>query len=68
MQCSCWGGGWGCVVKCEAMFEHLLKLAHMNRARRFRRLAHVFVDFNAMQHEVLTPPQRGTLWAQSRME
>jgi len=35
----------------ESLFGHLLKLAHANRARRFRRLAHVFTDFNALQHE-----------------
>lgn len=35
----------------EALFAHLLKLAHANSARRFRRLAHVFPDFNQLQHE-----------------
>lgn len=35
----------------ESLFAHLLKLAHANCARRFRRLAHVFADFNALQHE-----------------
>jgi len=35
----------------ESLFAHLLKLAHANSARRFRRLAHVFPDFNALQHE-----------------
>ena len=29
----------------------MLKLTHLNRARRFRRLAHVFPDFNELQHE-----------------
>lgn len=33
------------------MFLHMLKLAHLNNARRFRRLAHVFPDFNNLQHE-----------------
>eukprot|EP00438_Fugacium_kawagutii_P035417 Skav202007 [mRNA] locus=scaffold1829:53565:54731:- [translate_table: standard] len=37
--------------RCESMFLHMLKLAHLNRARRFRRLAHVFPDFNELQHE-----------------
>ncbi|CAJ1408028.1 unnamed protein product [Effrenium voratum] len=37
--------------RCESMFLHLLKLAHLNVARRFRRLAHVFPDFNELQHE-----------------
>lgn len=32
------------------LFEHLLKLSYSNRARRFRRLAHVFTDFNSLQH------------------
>eukprot|EP00927_Polykrikos_kofoidii_P008762 TRINITY_DN13658_c1_g1_i1.p1 TRINITY_DN13658_c1_g1~~TRINITY_DN13658_c1_g1_i1.p1 ORF type:complete len:762 (+),score=131.24 TRINITY_DN13658_c1_g1_i1:52-2286(+) len=35
----------------ENLFFHMLKLSHANRARRFRRLAHVFADFNALQHE-----------------
>jgi len=35
----------------ESLFAHLMKLAHTNCARRFRRLAHVFSDFNALQHE-----------------
>lgn len=35
----------------ESLFAHLLKLAHANSARRFRRLAHVFSDFNTLQHE-----------------
>eukprot|EP00747_Dinoflagellata_sp_TGD_P107048 gnl/TRDRNA2_/TRDRNA2_170005_c0_seq1.p1 gnl/TRDRNA2_/TRDRNA2_170005_c0~~gnl/TRDRNA2_/TRDRNA2_170005_c0_seq1.p1 ORF type:complete len:816 (+),score=223.31 gnl/TRDRNA2_/TRDRNA2_170005_c0_seq1:322-2448(+) len=35
----------------EQLFAHLLKLANANRARRFRRLAHIFGDFNALQHE-----------------
>mmetsp|Transcript_23748 Transcript_23748/g.66039 ORF Transcript_23748/g.66039 Transcript_23748/m.66039 type:complete len:720 (+) Transcript_23748:55-2214(+) len=35
----------------ESLFSHLLRLAHVNSARRFRRLAHVFGDFNALQHE-----------------
>lgn len=30
---------------------HLLKLSYLNRARRFRRIAHVFNDFNTLQHE-----------------
>lgn len=33
----------------EAMFSHLFKLTYHNRARRFRRLAHIFTDFNALQ-------------------
>lgn len=37
--------------RCESMFLHMLKLTHLNRARRFRRLAHVFPDFNELQHE-----------------
>jgi len=37
--------------RCESLFAHLLKLAHANRARKFRRLAHVFADFNSLQHE-----------------
>eukprot|EP00928_Gymnodinium_smaydae_P055242 TRINITY_DN38837_c1_g1_i1.p1 TRINITY_DN38837_c1_g1~~TRINITY_DN38837_c1_g1_i1.p1 ORF type:complete len:800 (+),score=207.56 TRINITY_DN38837_c1_g1_i1:75-2402(+) len=36
---------------CEAQFAHLLKLTHANRARRFRRLAHVFAEFNQLQHD-----------------
>jgi len=36
---------------CESLFSHLLKLAHANSARRFRRLAHVFTEFNTLQHE-----------------
>mmetsp|Transcript_36984 Transcript_36984/g.81224 ORF Transcript_36984/g.81224 Transcript_36984/m.81224 type:complete len:730 (-) Transcript_36984:61-2250(-) len=34
-----------------SLFAHLLKLSHVNRARRFRRLAHTFPDFNVLQHE-----------------
>ena len=37
--------------RCESMFLHMLKLTHLNRARRFRRLAHVFPDFNELQLE-----------------
>eukprot|EP00930_Biecheleria_cincta_P038070 TRINITY_DN26155_c0_g1_i1.p1 TRINITY_DN26155_c0_g1~~TRINITY_DN26155_c0_g1_i1.p1 ORF type:complete len:739 (+),score=193.05 TRINITY_DN26155_c0_g1_i1:305-2218(+) len=37
--------------RCEAMFLHMLKLAHLNNARKFRRLAHAFPDFNNLQHE-----------------
>lgn len=37
--------------RCESLFGHLLKLTHANRARRFRRLAHVFTDFNVLQHD-----------------
>ena len=37
--------------RCESMFLHMLKLTHLNRARRFRRLAHVFPDFNELQHD-----------------
>eukprot|EP00929_Paragymnodinium_shiwhaense_P015375 TRINITY_DN123459_c0_g1_i1.p1 TRINITY_DN123459_c0_g1~~TRINITY_DN123459_c0_g1_i1.p1 ORF type:complete len:756 (-),score=218.86 TRINITY_DN123459_c0_g1_i1:282-2549(-) len=36
---------------CESMFAHMLKLTHANKARRFRRLARVFHDFNTLQHE-----------------
>eukprot|EP00933_Yihiella_yeosuensis_P037955 TRINITY_DN31943_c0_g1_i1.p1 TRINITY_DN31943_c0_g1~~TRINITY_DN31943_c0_g1_i1.p1 ORF type:complete len:761 (+),score=158.82 TRINITY_DN31943_c0_g1_i1:126-2408(+) len=39
------------LTRCEAMVLHLLKLSHSNNARRFRRLAHVFPDFNELQHE-----------------
>jgi len=39
------------LLHCESLFAHMLKLAHANCARRFRRLAHVFADFNALQHE-----------------
>lgn len=39
------------VAHCESLLLHLLKQANANRARRFRRLAHVFVDFNSLQHE-----------------
>lgn len=39
------------LAHCESLFAHMLKLAHANRARRFRRLAHVFADFNTLQHE-----------------
>eukprot|EP00442_Polarella_glacialis_P025637 CAMPEP_0115051504 /NCGR_PEP_ID=MMETSP0227-20121206/2383_1 /TAXON_ID=89957 /ORGANISM="Polarella glacialis, Strain CCMP 1383" /LENGTH=767 /DNA_ID=CAMNT_0002435491 /DNA_START=76 /DNA_END=2379 /DNA_ORIENTATION=+ len=39
------------VARCESLFLHLLKLAHSNDSRRFRRLAHVFADFNELQHE-----------------
>jgi len=35
----------------ENLFSHLLKLSYYNRARRFRRLAHVFSDFNSLQHK-----------------
>merc|ERR1719265_2568265 len=34
----------------EQVFTSLLRLTYSNRARRFRRLAHVFSDFNALQH------------------
>uniref|UniRef100_A0A7S1ALC8 N-alpha-acetyltransferase 35, NatC auxiliary subunit n=1 Tax=Noctiluca scintillans TaxID=2966 RepID=A0A7S1ALC8_NOCSC len=37
--------------RCESLMAHLLRLGHANRARRFRRLAHVFADFNVLQHE-----------------
>jgi hypothetical protein len=33
------------------MFSHLFKLTYQNRARRFRRLAHIFQDFNALQYK-----------------
>lgn len=39
------------LTRCESMFLHMFKLAHSNNARRFRRLAHVFPDFNELQHE-----------------
>ncbi|CAE7438218.1 NAA35, partial [Symbiodinium sp. CCMP2456] len=39
------------INRCESMFLHLMKLAHLNTTRRFRRLAHVFPDFNDLQHE-----------------
>ncbi|OLP85504.1 N-alpha-acetyltransferase 35, NatC auxiliary subunit [Symbiodinium microadriaticum] len=39
------------INRCESMFLHLMKLAHLNTTRRFRRLAHVFPDFNELQHE-----------------
>lgn len=29
----------------------MLKLSNLNVTRRFRRLAHVFLDFNELQHE-----------------
>jgi len=35
----------------QSLLTHILKLAHANNARRFRRLAHVFGDFNTLQHE-----------------
>merc|ERR1719247_173783 len=35
----------------EHLFSHLFKLSHQNRARRFRRLAHVFSEFNNLQHK-----------------
>lgn len=35
----------------ESLLAHLLKLAHANRARKFRRLAHVFAELNVLQHE-----------------
>jgi len=39
------------LTRCESMFLHMLKLSHSNNARKFRRLAHVFPDFNELQHE-----------------
>mmetsp|Transcript_174937 Transcript_174937/g.555409 ORF Transcript_174937/g.555409 Transcript_174937/m.555409 type:complete len:654 (+) Transcript_174937:283-2244(+) len=39
------------LAHCESLLAHLLKLAHATRARKFRRLAHVFLDFNTLQHE-----------------
>lgn len=35
----------------ESVLGHIMRLAHANSARRFRRLAHVFADLNALQHE-----------------
>jgi hypothetical protein len=35
----------------ESLLGHMVKLAHLNKARRFRRLAHVFSEFNALQNE-----------------
>jgi hypothetical protein len=35
----------------QTLFTHLLKLAHANNARHFRRLAHVFGELNTLQHE-----------------
>jgi len=43
--------------RCEPLFAHLLRLAHANPARRFRRLAHVFADFNYLQNEAWTLDQ-----------
>jgi len=37
------------LAQSESMFSHLFKLTYHNRARRFRRLAHIFTDFNALQ-------------------
>mmetsp|Transcript_42731 Transcript_42731/g.91676 ORF Transcript_42731/g.91676 Transcript_42731/m.91676 type:complete len:726 (-) Transcript_42731:238-2415(-) len=34
-----------------AMVAHLLRLSHASRARKFRRLAHVFTDLNTLQHQ-----------------
>lgn len=39
------------VTRSESMMNHMIRLAHFNSARRFRRLAHVFPDFNELQHE-----------------
>mmetsp|Transcript_23644 Transcript_23644/g.67858 ORF Transcript_23644/g.67858 Transcript_23644/m.67858 type:complete len:757 (-) Transcript_23644:64-2334(-) len=39
------------LAHCESVFSHTLRLANASRARRFRRLAHYFADFNALQHE-----------------
>merc|ERR1719231_968969 len=37
--------------RCVSVCEHLTRLSHANRARRFRRLAHVFQDLNVLQHD-----------------
>jgi len=56
--------------RCEAVFTHVLKLAHMNKARHFRRMAHVFTDFNALQHEAwqLDDQLRATFGANLRYQ
>jgi len=41
----------GFLERSESLFAHMLKLTHSNCARRFRRLAHIFSDFNSLQHE-----------------
>lgn len=39
------------VVRSTQLLCHVLRLTNTNRARRFRRLAHVFPEFNSLQHD-----------------